>query len=314
MQTAAQDPPSTPAEGLPSVAAIERHMVRLRLVSARMVQLQREGRIASHTSSIGEEGAIVGAVLGARDGDWIFPGVREWGAALVRGLPIATYVHHVFGTARDPAKGHSAPDHPPARALRVVPASGTLGAHTTQAVGAAWAARIRKDDVAAIALFGESVTSTGDFHNALNFAGVFKAPCVLVARRHGPASIADKAVAYGVASARVDGRDPARVAAVVRAAVLRASEGKGATLVEVETHPPEGDVDLRADFVALGEDDPIAGTPSPDLVRDVRAEIEAAVAAAEQAGPPAPESIFDDVYATLPAHLLEQRRALARRT
>ena len=61
--------------------------------------------------------------LAARTSDWIFPGTREWGTAIVRGLPIAAYMHHAFGTALDPAKGHSAPDHPPARAFRVAPAS-----------------------------------------------------------------------------------------------------------------------------------------------------------------------------------------------
>src|SRR6185312_9497883 len=109
-------------------------------------------------------------VLAARANDWIFPGMREWAAAIVRGMPLANYVHHAFGSAKDPALGHAAPDHAPARAFNVVPPSGLVGAHLPQGVGAAWAAKTRKENVAAIVLFGQEAIDTGDFHNAMNFA------------------------------------------------------------------------------------------------------------------------------------------------
>src|SRR3954470_8328055 len=83
-----------------------RHMLTLRLLSARMVDLQRSEKVAFHASSLGEEAVIAGAAMAARAEDWVFPGVREWGAAIVRGLPIAAYVHHAFGSASDVAKGH----------------------------------------------------------------------------------------------------------------------------------------------------------------------------------------------------------------
>ncbi len=220
--------------------ALYRHMVTLRLVSARMVDLQRSEKIAFHASCLGEEAVIAAAALAARPNDWVFPGAREWGAALVRGLPIANYMHHAFGSSADPAKGHSTPDHPPARAYRVAPASGVAGAHVPQAVGAAWAAKIKKDDVATIAIFGEAASSSGDFHNAVNFAGVFKPAVVFVCRNDGRerfASTRERAIAYGVASATVDGSDALAVLAVVRAALARAAEGKGATLIEAITHP-----------------------------------------------------------------------------
>ena len=144
-----------------------RHMLTLRLLSARMVDLQRTSKVALHTSCLGEEAVIAAATLAARASDWVFPGAREWGAAIVRGLPIEAYVHHAFGTIHDAAKGHSAPDHPPARMYRVAPASGVAGAHVPQAVGAAWAAKIKKDDVATVAIFGDAANGTGDLHNAL---------------------------------------------------------------------------------------------------------------------------------------------------
>ncbi len=305
-----------------------RHMVTLRLLSARMVDLQRTSKVAVHTSCLGEEAVIVAAALAARESDWVFPGAREWGAAIVRGLPIEAYVHHAFGTSHDVAKGHSAPDHPPARQYRVGPASGVAGAHVPQAVGAAWAAKIKKDDVATIAIFGDAANGTGDLHNALNFAGVFKPACVFVCRVDGrvPRTTHDRAVAYGLASARVDGSDVLAVLALVRAALARATSGQGATLIEAETHPLTptlaDEIWQRggAELLALGDTDPLVvlrralerdklldAAADEAIARDVRAAIDAAVRAAEQAAPPARATMFEDVYAKVPAHLEAQQ-------
>ena len=164
-----------------------------------MTLLQRNERVGFHTASIGQEAAIVGAALAAEDGDWIFPGAREWYVALARGLPLETYMHHAFGSASDPALGHAAPDHAPARRFGVVPPSGVPSAHLPQAVGAAWAARRAgaSSQRAVIAMSGAEVAASGDFHNALNFAGVMRAPVVFVCRtpREAPGSIAGRAVA-----------------------------------------------------------------------------------------------------------------------
>lgn len=320
------------------------HMVTLRLVSARMVGLQRSEKLAFHASSIGEEALVVASALAARESDWLFPGVRQWGAALVRGLPIASYMHHAFGSEADPAKGHSAPDHPPARRFRVAPASGIPGAHVPQAVGAAWAAKIKKDDVAAVALFDESVSGAGDFHNALNFAGVFKPAVVFVcasdgdgaprgahARRVTFAASRERALAYGIASATVDGSDALAVLTVVRAALARAVAGKGATLIEAVTHPLTGDAArlpaeawLRGDaeLLSIGEGDPLVrlrgvlereklmdAAAGDALVRAVRATLDAAAVDAERAGPPSTSTLFEDVYAEVPAHLVAQKES-----
>lgn len=325
-------------EGLEHAAQAYRHVLRLRLVSARMIELHRAEKVAYHASCIGEEAPIVAAALAARPEDWVFPGAREWGAALVRGVPLSSYLHHAFGTSRDPAKGHAAPDHLPSRAQRVAPPSGVVGAQLPQAVGCAWAARSRKDELVAFALFGEGATSTGDFHNALNFAGVFKAPCVFVCRNNGratslPASrqtrsrtFAEKAVAYGVACARVDGTDAVATGAVVAAAASRAREGKGATLIEVVTEPPlfADGAWPPGDLLAIGERDPLArlrrlleregrleAGETDRLAAEVRAELDAAIAEAERAGAPDPRSIFEDVFAEVPPHLAGQREALS---
>lgn len=309
------------------------HLVRARVVSARMAALQRAERIGFHATSIGEEAAIVGSVLAARETDWIFPGVREWYAALARTMPLDRYVHHAFGSAQDPTEGHASPDHTPARAFRIAAPSGVVGAHLPQAVGAAWAAKIKKESVSTLALFGAEVAESGDFHNALNFAGVFKVPVVFVGRsksrhRQGP-TLSDRAVAYGVASARVDGSDPIAVLTVVRAALERTHEGRGATLVEVAapTLPTLAALDDTAlassRILDLGDDDPI-GRLRRALVRenlieadamariaaDVGAELDRAIAAAERSGPPARSTLFDHVYSSVPAHLEVERQKL----
>lgn len=306
---------------------LHRHMTRARVVSGRMVALQRAGKVGYHSASIGEEAAIVGSVLAMGEGDWIFPGARDWYAALARGMPLASYVHHAFGSAEDPAKGHSPPDHAPARKLNVVPPSGVVGAHLPQAVGAAWAAKIAKKDVAVLALFGAEVAEGGDFHNAMNFAGVFKTPVVFVCRSSTGKRVADRAVAYGLANARVDGGDALAVYAVVKAALARASEGLGATLIEVVS-PPLASLASRDDehfapseLLDLGADDPIVrlgrvltresvSHQTSVVVAEVEKELDAAIAAAERAGAPAAATIFDHVYAGVPAHLAAQRRIL----
>lgn len=309
--------------------SLYRHMLRLRLLSARMVELQRSEAVAFHASSLGEEAVVAAVALVAREHDWVFPGVREWGTAIVRGLSVADYAHHAFGTASDPAKGHAAPDHPPARRQRVAPASGVPYAHLPQAVGAAWAAQIRKDDVAVLAVFGEGADASGDLHNALNFAGVFKAPCVFVCRRDGRggaalSEIADTAAGYGLASARVDGADPLALVTVLRVALGRASRGLGATLVEAVTKPlaPALAPGAWSTVAALGEDDALVrlrrvlererlldAAAHDAMVAEVRAEIDAAVAEAQAAPAPAPSTMFEHVYADVLPHLIAQKES-----
>ncbi len=302
--------------------ALYRHMVTLRLLSARMVELQRAERVAFHAACLGEEGVIAAAAMSARPEDWVFPGTREWGTAIVRGLPLSVYLHHAFGSSADPAKGHSPPDHPPARKYRVLPASGVAGAHIPQAVGAAWAAKIQKQDVASIAIFGDAASASGDLHNALNFAGVFKPACVFVCRQDGRTQALSlaRATAYGIASVRVDGADAIAVLGVLRAALARAVGGGGATLVEAVTVPLVPTSLAHADVLALGDSDPLVllrhalerealldVAAAEAMAEEVRTAINVAVSDAEGAAAPAHSTIFEDVYAEVPAHLGAQK-------
>jgi pyruvate dehydrogenase E1 component alpha subunit len=313
--------------------ALYEQMVLARELDDRLVALQREGRIASHASAAGEEAAIVGAAAALRDEDWVFLASREIAAAHWRGMPLAACAHHLVGTARSAGKGrnvHAPPFWKPTRVASVSPLSGTQIPH---AVGVAWAARMRKEDVAALVFFGDGATSSGDFHTGLNFAGVTRAPVLAVCRNNGwatstPASrqtaspgFAVKAIAYGLRGVRVDGGDVVAVVSVVREARARASAGEGGTLIEAVTSPrrenePDESWSLRDPIARMRRYLEARGLTSREreelLAAEVRADVERAVSEALEAALPGRESLFDDVYATAPWHLVEQREAALR--
>jgi 2-oxoisovalerate dehydrogenase E1 component alpha subunit len=326
------DPANDPRVGDEFAVALLRHIILVRVVDERLVTLQQQGKITFHASALGEEAAIVGAAAALRTRDWIFPGYREFGAALWRGLPLASYVHHVFGTTNDPARGRQMPDHLTAKAARFVSASSPVGTQITQAVGFAWAARMRRDDVVVLTYFGEGTTSSADFHNGANFAGVFRAPLVFFCRNNGFATslpahkqtasetFAEKAVAYGIESVRCDGNDVLAVYRATRDAVERAQAGLGATLIEAVTHrwedtphehwkkwDPIARLRRHLELKALWKQ-----SDQHRAEADAESALAAALAEAEAAPPPAVESMFDDVYASLPPHLVEQREVALR--
>jgi len=306
--------------------ALYEHMVLSRALDERLVALVHEGAVSQHSSGVGEEAAIVGAVAAMKDEDWVFPGSREFAAALWRGMPLAAYAHHAFGTASDAGKGRNAPDPPFWKAARVASVSPLVGTHIPHAVGAAWAARITKSDAAALVFFGDGATSSGDFHTGLNFAGVTRAPVVALCRNNGwatstPASsqtasagFAVKAVAYGLRGVKVDGADVLAVLSAVREARARAAAGEGGTLVEAVI--PGVD---RADPVArmrkhLESQGAWDAERELRLVAEVHTDVERAIAEARAASKPTPETIVEDVYAEPPWNLREQREEIAARS
>lgn len=306
-----------------------RQVTVLRIVDVRLAALQRQGRVASRAASRGEEIAVVAAAAALRERDWIFPSSRELGAALWRGLSLQAFAHGLFGNAHDAAKGRITPDALASRRARIASPAGVPGAHVAHAAGFAWAAKSRREDTVALAYVDEVAASAADFHTALNFAGVFKLPLVVLAvsstpplgakvkRPANPTAIASRGVAYGVGGARVDGGDLLAVLDAVRDAVVRAASGGGATVVEAQ-------VPRQSPNEALGARDPVARArrwlearglwseaKQAELETQIEREVAIAVAEAEKAPPPERETIFDDVYAALPPHLVEQRAALA---
>jgi pyruvate dehydrogenase E1 component alpha subunit len=249
------DGSADPAEvTLPDERALDlyRWMVLSREMDERMVQLQRQGRIAFYIGAIGEEATVLGTVAGMEDQDWLFPSYREHAGALYRGMPLVTFVCDLLGNGGDRMLGHQMPCHEAWAAGRFVSISAPIATQVPQAVGAAWAARIRGDDMVSLTWFGEGATSASDFHTGANFAGVHKVPVIMACRNNGWAisvprelqtaseTIAQKAVAYGIHGERVDGNDLLAVHAATRRARIRAAAGEGPTLLECVTYRVEG--------------------------------------------------------------------------
>jgi 2-oxoisovalerate dehydrogenase E1 component alpha subunit len=313
------------------VLRLYRWMVLERALDERMVTLQRQGRIGFYIGSVGEEATVFGSTAAMAPADWLFPCYREHGAALLRGMPLVTFLCELLGNAGDPFKGRQMPCHEAWRPGRFASISSPISTQISHAVGAAWAARLKGDDMVALTWFGEGGTSAADFHTGLNFAAVRNIPVVFVCRNNGWAisvprerqtrseTIAQKAIAYGMRGERVDGNDLLAVHAAVRRARARAAAGEGPTLVEAVTYRLEGHStsdDPRAYRPAEAvapwrERDPLLRTrrflarrgllddaSDARLLADVRAEIQAAVAEAEAypAKPPV-ASLFEDVYA-----------------
>lgn len=337
------DPATDPGLSLGEVVALYRAMVRVRMLDARLELLQRQGRIGFHIGSLGEEATILGSAAALRPSDWIFPCYREFGAALWRGMPLQRYVDNMFGNANDAGKGRQMPDHYGSRQAKLGSVSSPIGTQITQAVGFAWAAKLKKDPLVALSYFGEGATSSNEFHNGLNFAGVFKVPVVFLCRNNGwaisvpseqqtaSAGFAVKGIAYGIPGVRCDGNDLFAVVKVTRDAVLRAARGEGPTLVECMTYRLSGHSTsddpkaYRPDAVLepWRRKDPLArlrkhldarsgwsDAQQNALEAEVEVELREVVAVAERTPPPSLDSMFDDVYAELPWHLVEQRAEL----
>ena len=323
--------PDEVALGDDEVARLHRWMVFQRALDERMVTLQREGRIGFYIGSIGEEATVFGSAAAMRETDWIFPSYREHGAALMRGMPLATFVCGLLGNAGDAVKGRQMPCHESWRPGRYASVSSPVATEIPHAVGAAWAARLKGDDMVSLAYFGEGATSAADFHAGLNLAAVRKVPVVFLCRNNGWAisvprerqtaseTIAQKAIAYGMRGERVDGNELLAVHAVTRRARERAAAGEGPTLVECVTYRMEGHSTSDDPRVyrpaALVEPwrrkDPILRVrrflerrglldepAAARMAAEIREEIQRAIREAESmpAKPPV-ETLFEDVYA-----------------
>jgi pyruvate dehydrogenase E1 component alpha subunit len=331
--------------GLSSAEAVSlyQHMLRTRHLDQRLVALQRQGRIGFHVGSLGEEGAICGSTFGLRRQDWVFPCYREFGSALMLGLDFQRFIDNLFGNANDVVKGRQMPDHYTCREKHFVSVSSPVGTQITQAVGFAWAAKSRGEDLVALVYFGDGATSSSDFHSGMNFAGVFHAPVILFCRNNGWAisvpterqtasrTLADKGVAYGVPSIRIDGNDPLACVWATRRAVERASMGGGATYIEALTyrmggHSTSDDPDRyrgQADLAPWSRRDPIlrmrryltdrnlwSDEDDSRFEQEVDSALRSAIAVSESTPPPPLATMFADVYQEVPWHLAEQRAEL----
>ncbi|MEU1691641.1 pyruvate dehydrogenase (acetyl-transferring) E1 component subunit alpha [Streptomyces hirsutus] len=309
-------------------------LVKGRRYNAQATALTKQGRLAVYPSSTGQEACEVAAALVLEEQDWLFPSYRDTLAVVARGVdPVETLtlLRGDWHTGYDPY------EH------RVAPLSTPLATQLPHAVGLAHAARLKGDDVVALAMVGDGGTSEGDFHEALNFAAVWRAPVVFFVQNNGFAisvplakqtaapSLAHKAVGYGMPGRLVDGNDAAAVHEVLADAVRHARAGGGPTLVEAITYRVEahtnaddatryrGDAEVEIwkghDPVALLEQELTRrGLLDDDRIAAVRqdAEIMAADLRARMNQDPAldPMDLFAHVYAEPTSQLLEQREQL----
>jgi pyruvate dehydrogenase E1 component alpha subunit len=233
-----------------------RLMVVGRRVDAQATALTRQGKLAVYPSAHGQEACQVGAVLALREQDWLFPTYRDTMAVLTRRVDPAEALSLLRG------EWHCGYD-PYER--RVAPQCTPLATSTLHAVGVAHAARVKQVDQAALVLLGDGATSEGDTHEALNFAGVWRAPVIFFVQNNGYAisvplskqtaapALAYKGVGYGVRSLLIDGNDAAAVYAAVKSALAHASAGQGPTLIEALTYRVEAHT--NADDAARYRDD-----------------------------------------------------------
>ena len=211
-------------------------LVLARLLDERLVKLQRMGKTSFVAPTSGHEGAHIGTAYALRAGfDWLFPVLpRPRPDVTALGVPLRETFGQMLGTKADPNKGRQMPNHPGSAALNIYTAASPIASHIPPAVGAALSMKLRGTGQVTVATFGDGATSEGDFHAALNFAGVQGAPIVFVCENNGYAisvglnkqsaseTVAAKAHAYGMPGYTVDGMDTLACFFVMQEAVARA--------------------------------------------------------------------------------------------
>ena len=316
--------PSIPAGEL---QRIYRGMLLGRRVDERMVRLQRQGRIGTFAPIKGQEAAQIGSVAALRPTDWMVPSFRETAAMFYRGWSIERILLFFAGRLEG---GEPGPEQ------RDLPICIPVATQLPHAVGLAYAAQYRGDDAVVMAYFGDGATSEGDFHESVNFAGVWHVPLVFICQNNQWAisvplkkqthsrTLAQKALAYGFPGLQVDGNDVLAVYQASREAVERAREGGGPTLIECVTYrlgvhtTADDPTKYRSneEVEAWERKDPLTrfraylerkGLDTPGLDEAIEAEIGEAVRRFEAAPPADPLAMFDHVYAERPPDLEAQR-------
>jgi pyruvate dehydrogenase E1 component alpha subunit len=310
-----------------------RAMLLGRRLDERMLRLQRQGRIGTFAPIKGQEASQIGSVSTILPTDWMVPSFRETAALLWRGWPIEKILLFFGGYLEG---GRPAPDQ------RDLPVTIPVATQLPHAVGLAYAAQYRGDDAVVMAYCGDGATSEGDFHEALNFAGVWHVPVIFVVQNNQWAisvplkkqthsrTIAQKALAYGFPGIQVDGNDVLAVQVATREAVERARAGGGPTLVECVTYrlgvhtTADDPTKYRSEeeVTAWERKDPLTrfvaylekkSLLEPGLEQAIDEEIARGVTAFEATAAADPLGMFDHAYAELPAELAAERAELEAR-
>src|SRR2546427_2705708 len=315
--------------------SLYRYMQLGRAFSNKIIALQRQGRATTFGSLAGQEATAVGLAAPLQPQDWLTTSYREIASLMVKGMPLSTLVYAFRGFTPEPYPGET----------HCLPIQIVIGTQMLHAVGLAMAAKISGDNAVAVGVCGDGATSEGDFNEALNFAGVFQAPVVLVVQNNGWAisvprqrqsaaqSLAARGPGFGVPSVQVDGNDILAVYDVMQQAVERARSGQGPTLVEALTYrigahttaddptryrnPTEVEAwRVKEPLVRfkrfLMSRDLLDEAEDQQLIQVIEEEINEAVRVAGAMPPIAPDSFFDYTSASLSPRLQEQRADLLR--
>lgn len=309
-------------------------MILIQTFDQKALNLQREGRLGTYASVRGQEAVQVGCGLALAERDWFLPAFREPGVSLIRGLPMKRLFQYWSGDERGSEIPESVNDFPIA-----IP----VGTHLPHAVGVACGAKQRKDPIAVLVSFGDGATSKGDFHEAMNLAGVFHLPIVFLcqnnhwaisvprSRQSASITLAQKAIAYGFKGIQVDGNDVFAVYQSVSEGLNRARTGEGPTFIECVTyrlgdHTTADDASryrTQEELALWQKKDPLVrmgkymqqkGLWGEELEKRMRQEslarVSRAVAEFEETSPADPLGFFRYAYAEPTPELIDQMESL----
>lgn len=214
-------------------------MLFSRTIDEKNISYQRQGRMLTYAPNIGQEATQVGSAYAMEKNDWLVPSYRELGAWLIKGVPLKNIFLYWYGNEW----GSHMPE-----GVRVLPISVPIASQLQHATGIGMANNIKGEKNVVVTYVGDGGTSQGDFHEALNFAAVFKAPVVFIIQNNQYAislprkvqtaseTLAQKAIAYGMPGILVDGNDIFAMYSATKEAIERAREGGGPTLIEAYTY------------------------------------------------------------------------------
>ncbi len=322
-------------------------MILTRAFDDRMHRAHRQGKTSFYMKCTGEEAIAVAQGMILSREDMGFPTYRQQGLLIARDYPLATMMNQIYSNAEDPIKGRQLPIMYSAKDYGFFTISGNLGTQYVQAVGWGMASAIRGDDKIAITWIGDGSTAESDFHSALTFAAVYRAPVILnivnnqwaISSFQGIAggletTFASKGIGYGLPALRVDGNDFLAVWAATQWAEERARTNQGATIIELFTYRgaphstsddpsryrpgdehekwPLGDpiARLKQHLIGLGE---WSDAQQEDAEKEAVEKVRAAARESEAIGTlgqsrPSVKTMFEEVYATEDWRLVEQRR------
>jgi pyruvate dehydrogenase E1 component alpha subunit len=313
---------------------IYRTMVLTRMADDKAVKLQRQGRLGAYPPTKGQEASQIGPAVAMERTDWTVWAFRELGNLIWRGVPL--WRLYLYWMGNEEGSNY-------AEGQRITPSAVPVGSQVPHAVGLAYAGRYKGESSAVVCYFGDGATSEGEFHEGLNFAGVWRTPNVFICqnnqwaisvpreRQTASRTIAQKAVAYGFPGIQVDGNDVLAMYAATKEALERARRGEGPTLIESYTyrmgdHTTSDDATryrLENELAEWAEKDPIkrfklylekkdiwSEEREKALQVEISALVEEEVRKAEAFPRPTLEDSFKYTYAQMPLDLQEQMEVL----